>query len=696
MNTGCTQGDALQFTQETYSASVNETTVRIPRPMPGFVTVTCLQSNTTKNITYELSQSNSFFTLDENTGELRVIVDLDYETNTFHYMRVRCFSKILLSAEAQINVTVLPVNEYRPTISTRTEQETLFEGTPIGTVIISTLPGDWIVYNAADLDTGPHGNIYYSATMDNQIFGFNVTVGALYLAHDFDLDSVQLMFKREQIVITVCDSNPPTSDCLNLIVVVFLLSGNDNAPVFSQSLLNVSFSETLAPGSTIADVECTDKDFLVGVLEGYEIVSYYPPQTPPGTFIISNTGEITTGSLIDFELTNMYEIQVRCFDSSFEDFANITMTVNAANDNTPMFVESPLNVSLPESAVPFTFIAQLTCVDNDVLIGELSGYELINNTSGNFAINNTGAITLASFLDFEETPLYELEVRCFDFGMPIKDNVTTVKVNVIPVNEHSPKFNSTSLNVSILESVPMATVVAKVECLDLDKSQGALDGYELLSVFPSQTLESFRINETGSILTGIPLDLETIDFYELQIRCFDSGFPIMDDFSMVHVRLVDVNDNHPQCFQIPTQNLWSGTQNNNYLFTLNCTDKDLYLNGQLRYSLTDISPLLKSGSVVVDMDTGDVSFDGTINESENYTVHILVSDLGTPSLSTAVSFVLNVDGRINLPTHQLPLWGIIVIVVVGLFLLCCVLMCCCYGCYLRRRGRKYFNRYSYY
>ncbi len=701
-NTGYAWGDAqpLQFTQETYSAFVNETTVRVPRPIPGFVTVACLQSNTSNNITYQLSNSNSFFTLDTNTGELMATVDLDYEANTFYHMRVLCFNEVFLSVEAQINVTVLPVNEYRPTISTRTEQVTLPEGTLIGTVIISTLPGDWIVYNASDLDTGPHGIIYYTALTDNRIFGFNSTVGALYLSGNFDLDMTQTIFRREQIVITVCDSNPPTSDCLNLIVVVFLISGNDNAPVFSSLLLNVSFSETLNLGSTIAIVECTDEDYVVGTLEGYEIVSVYPPQTLQGTFTVSNTGEITTDNLLDFELTNVYEIQVRCFDSSFEDFATVTVVVRAANDNTPQFTESSLNVSIPESAEPFTIIAQLSCVDSDVLIGELSGYELNNESLQNFAINSTGTIILASFLDFEETRMHELKVRCFDSGIPIRDNVTTVTVNVIPINEHPPKFrNSTVMNVSILESVPMDTVVATVECSDQDHLQGELDSYELVSISPSQTpLQAFHINSTGTIVTGMPLDLEANDFYELQIRCFDSGFPVMEDFATVRVRLVDVNDNNPQCSQIPTQNLMSGTHNQQYIFTLNCTDRDIGLNSQLRYSLTTISPLLRSGLIVINMHTGDVNFFGTINDNRNYTIYVQVSDLGTLSRSTTVSFVLIVEGAVILPTNPFPLWAIIVIVVVGLVLVCCLLMClmcCSYICFLQRSGKKYLDRYDY-
>ena len=636
------------------------------------------------------------------------IMDLDYETATFYNILVQCCSELNVtwSAEAQLNITILPINEYRPTVSTKSEQITIHEGTPLGTVIISTLSDGRTMYSASDLDAGPHGNIYYSImympTTDNTTFGFNSTVGALYIASDFDLDAERIAFKNEIIEITACDSEPPTPDCLNIVVTVFLSTGNDNAPVFISPLLNVSFPESLVIGTAIADVECTDEDFVQGMLEGYEIMSVLPSQTPQGTFIVSNAGNITIGEPLDFELTDLYEVRVRCFDSDFEDFAIVRVNINAVNDNTPRFVELPLNVSFLESVGRFTIIAQVTCNDDDVLIGELSGYEIISLDPSQapidtFSINSTGTIELATFLDFEVVQVYEVEVRCFDSGIPIKENVTVVRVHVIPINEHSPKFqNSTSKNVSVLESINVATVVAQVECSDRDLSQGALAGYELVSISPPQTPpETFVINSTGTIVVGLPLDSELIDSYELHIRCYDSGFPVMEDFTAVRVSLIDVNDNNPQCSQVPIHYLYTGTHSHEPIATLNCTDKDDGLNGKLRYTLGTISPVLSSGSVTVNLHTGVSTFIGTINDNVNYTIVILVFDLGTPSRSTDVSFVVSVMGPVTLPPQFIPLWGIIVIVVVGLLLVCCLLiglMCCCYGCFVRKRTKKYFNR----
>ena len=708
VNKGCTWGD-VRFTRDTYLASVNETAVNSPRPLPGFVTVACTHSldNSTSNITYQLLNSNNTFTINMNTGELTAILDLDYETTTFYHILVQCCSELNVtwSAEAQLNITILPINEYRPTVSTKTEQISIPEGTPIGTVIISTISDGFArTYSASDLDAGPHGNIYYSIvfTTDNKTFEFNSTVGALYLASDFDLDADRITFRREVIEITACDSEPPTPDCLNIIVTVFLSTGNDNAPVFISSLLNVSFPESLVIGTTIAVVECIDEDFSRGVLDGYEIMSVFPSQTPQETFIVTESGNITIGETLDFELTDLYEVRVRCFDSDFEDFATVRVSISAVNDNTPRFVELSLNVSFPESVRRFATIAQVTCNDDDVLIGELSGYEIISldppqAPNDTFSINSTGTIKLALFLDFEMVQVYELEVRCFDSGTPIKESVSVVTVNVIPVNEHSPKFqNSSSKNVSVLESINVTTVVAQVECSDRDLSQGAFAGYELVSISPPQTpQETFVISSTGTIVVGLPLDSELIDSYELQIRCYDSGYPVMEDFTAVRVSLIDVNDNSPQCSQVPIHYLPTGTHSHKHILTINCTDEDNGLNGKLRYTLGTISPLLSSGSVAVNLHTGENTFIGTINENVNYTIVILVSDLGTPSRSTNVSFVVSIVGVVPPMTHLFPLWGIILIVEVGLLLVCCLLiglMCCYYGNFLRKRAKQYLIR----
>ena len=558
-------------------------------------------NNSTSNITYKLAGNDTTFTLNSKTGSLTVAMDLDYEAVTSYQVFARCYSTLnnSWSDEALINISVLPINEYRPTVSTTTESQVINESTPPGTVIISTLPGGRVIYSASDEDAGPDGNIYYSvvSTTDNETFAFNSTIGALYLARTFDLDAVRVAIRRESVQITACDSSPPTPDCLNIDITIILITSNDNAPRFSRSSVNVSYPENVNLSTTITQVECSDDDYMTGELAGYEIMSVSPIQTPVNTFRITSMGTIRLDLPLDFELTDVYELQVRCFDTGspvMEDFANVTVTLEPVNDNAPRFLNSSVNVS------------------------------------------------------------------------------------------HS-------------ESVNVTTVIAQLECSDKDISTGAFAGYEFTSVSPPEAPPgTFSINREGMILLNLPLDFEYTDTYELGVRCYDSGPLVMDDLATVRVRVYDVNDNSPVCDPVSDQSLPAGTYSQEVIVSLNCTDADSDENGQLSYSFSQV-PTLSSGDLTINPATGQVTLLGTVSESGNHTIQILISDMGNPSLSTDIAFQLSIRETVLPPTPLtvLPLWAIIVIVVVGLLLICCVLifaMCCCYCCCTDRRSKKDLSR----
>ena len=638
-----------------------------------------------------------------------VAMDLDYETVTSYQVLAKCYSTLnrSWSDEVPINISVLPINEYRPIVSTTTESQVLTESTPLGTVIISTLPGGRIIYSASDEDAGPDGNIYYSivSTTDNETFAFNSTIGALYVAKSFDLDAVRVAIRRENVQITACDSSPPTPDCLNIDVTIILITSNDNTPHFIRSSVNVSYPEDVDLSTTITQVECSDDDYLTGELAGYEIMSVSPTQTPMNTFRITSTGTIRLDLPLDFELTNVYELCVRCFDTGspvMDDFATVRVNVSAANDNAPKFTNSSVNVTHRETVDPLTLIVQVICSDDDLLVGELSGYEIVSVTpaltpAGTFSINSTGAIETQLLLDFEFTQSYELQVRCFDTGSPILEDFANVTLTLEPVNDNAPRFVDSSVNVSHSESVNVTTVIAQLQCSDEDISTGAFAGYEFTSVSPPETPHgTFSISKEGMILLNLPLDFEFTDTYELEVRCFDSGPLVMDDLATVRVSVYDINDNSPVCAPVPDQSLPAGTYSHEVIVSLNCTDADSDKNGQLSYSFSQV-PALASGDLTVNPATGQVTLLGAVSESGNHTIQILISDMGTPSLSTDIAFQFSIRGMVLPPTPLtvLPLWAILVIVVVGLLLICCVLifaMCCRYCCCTDRRSKKDLSR----
>jgi len=590
----------VQFSREVYSISVNETSIDTPRPADEILTVECRNSidNSTNHISYKNLSNDTYLAVNVSTGKVFVLSDLDYETNTFVSLEIECQSTLNESwtDRAVVNITVLPINEFRPEISTSTETVVITEGTPIGTVIISTLPGGRKSYSAFDRDNGPDGNIFYSifSITNNVTFEFNSTIGAIYLAQNFDLDADRILLKEEVVQFTVCDSSPPTPDCLNIAVTIILAVGNDNTPVLTPSYINTTYPEDVNMTTIIAHFQCSDDDFIVGAFGGYEIVTVLPLQTPSGTFIVNSDGEICIREALDFEFTKYYEVKIRCFDVSSEQ----------------------------------------------------------------------------------------------------KDDFAALLINVTAVNEYAPEFFNYSHNISLSESISINSTIAQIQCVDDDIGQGELNNYELVMINPAETsIETFTVDHSGNVVNTLPLDFESIVYYELIIQCYDSGFPVMFDTTTVILNVEDANDNIPECLNVYDQKFSIGIHSHERMITINCTDRDSGINSNLRYTLDSVVPPLENGEFVLSSDAGKLNYHGLAPRNMNHTVTVIVSDNGTPSNSIMISLFVEVEGTTLLsPEITFPLWAIIVIIALGLLIGCVILicvLCLCYTCCRRRSKREF-------
>jgi len=137
---------APQFTQEVYSVSVNESNqaAGFPRPQNGFLTVTCIDPTTNTTpiaITYTILDSPLPFGIDDSSGALSVTQDLDYDTPPQSYeFNVSCYNGSFpeLNTMALVSITLDPVNDNVPVLSTNSFQVFITEITLPGSALAST------------------------------------------------------------------------------------------------------------------------------------------------------------------------------------------------------------------------------------------------------------------------------------------------------------------------------------------------------------------------------------------------------------------------------------------------------------------------------------------------------------------------------------------------------------------------------
>ena len=169
------------------------------------------------------------------------------------------------------------------------------------------------------------------------------------------------------------------------------------------------------------------------------------------TFFYDEAQRYTVGLLyqvntFDRESTTNFTLPVRAVDQGNELFrrtseATIDITITDVNDNSPIFVDSPYSVRVPEYTNIGTFLLQVVAEDLDSGTNAEVFYQIIPNSS-EFQIDmESGNITVNAILDRRRQSLYSFNVTATDRGDPALSNTTTVEVIVTEINDNQPYFD---------------------------------------------------------------------------------------------------------------------------------------------------------------------------------------------------------------------------------------------------------------
>lgn len=577
------------FSQNYYRASVNETSITdgYPPPKDGFLVVEC---NTT-NVTYMITNPDAAgpFNINQRTGSLSAM-SIDYEDATIYRFEVSCTSDIdpTLNDSAMVIIDVEPVNEFRPDISQTSITVLVNELTPVGTVLISTIPGEGsYTYMVTDRDAEPDNVITFSLTQlsDTSFTSFlnlNSSTGALSLIRTFDHEGELQTPIALTVTITACDESPPLLTCPNVLVTILIAESNDNLPVFSQNVYNITVSESFPVNEVIATVICTDLDNSIGGFESYHVSGVSPKETPSGTFSIdTRSGNITLLEPLDFEFTTMYGISVTCRDEGgLLDNATVVLTVLDANDNAPnitTFFDDVIDVN--DQILVASEILQFRCTDEDSNENGNITYSTV--TVSSFTIDAiTGNVTVSSSLILpDDVFLMDINftLQCSDQGDPPLSDYTTVFFQIYKNDSTPPIINDSSISnrlVSISEDAAIGTELVQVMATDTT-SPGLM--YTLQN---ENSPEIFIINSTTGVITlAQMLDREMNDTYTFVVVVTEirvaPGIPESDE-AVVRVEVLDVNDNNPEFSQdVYTVKLREDLEAGEMVGTVLCSDMDV-------------------------------------------------------------------------------------------------------------------------
>ena len=165
---------------------------------------------------------------------------------------------------------------------------------------------------------------------------------------------------------------------------------------------------------------------------------------------------------------------------------------------------------------------------------------------------------------------------------------TEITVKVLDINDNTPKFKLPIVNIDILESVEVGTLIPFDSATDPDLGQNSVTSYSIVS---GNSENKFAIEIIFNLLhlkVKSKLDREFKDSYSLNVSASDSGTVPKYGYVNLNITVLDINDNAP-LFNPSTyradifENATIGTS----LLQINATDQDVGINGEIRYSLKD-------------------------------------------------------------------------------------------------------------
>ncbi|XP_029607455.1 cadherin EGF LAG seven-pass G-type receptor 1 isoform X1 [Salmo trutta] len=469
------------------------------------------------------------FIINNSTGWITVSVELDRETTDFYTFGVEAVDHgvPVMSSSASVSVTVLDVNDNVPTFTQRFYSLKMNEDALVGTSVLAL----------SAIDRDANSVVTYQISSGNTRNRFAITsqtAGAVITL------ALPLDYKQErQYVLTVTASDGTRYDTAQVFINV--TDANTHQPVFQSANYQVMIGEDRPVGSTVVVISATDEDTGENAR-----ISYVMEDNVPQFKINPDTGAITTQIEIDYEDQASYTLAIIARDNGIpqkSDTTYVEIIVLDANDNAPQFLRDIYQGTVFEDAPVYTSILQISASDRDSASnGRLSyTFQGGDDGAGDFFIEPySGIIRTARKLDRENVPVYNLKAFAVDKGFPPLKASMDVQVSVLDINDNAPVFEKDELYVYVVENSPVGSIVARITATDPDEGTNA---QILFQIVEGNIPEVFQLDIfNGDLIALTDLDYESKIEYTIIVQA--TSAPLVSR-TIVHIHLLDVNDNDP-------------------------------------------------------------------------------------------------------------------------------------------------------
>nr|XP_029517700.1 protocadherin alpha-2-like isoform X8 [Oncorhynchus nerka] len=372
------------------------------------------------------------FALNSDTGEMTVKGHLDQEKNAAYEIRVQATDQgsSPRSGYCKVLVEVVDVNDNAPEISVTSLMSPVKEDSEIGTVVA--------LVTVIDKDGGKNGltNCNLVEAVPFKLKSNYKNYYSLVVDGPLDRESVS---QYNVTIIATDEGTPPLSS--TSVITVRVSDVNDNAPRFSEPVINVYVKENRPVGDVIYTMSAFDPDSDENAKVTYSLLD---KSVSISSFvnINSDTGDMVSLQSFNYEEIKTFQFKVQATDSGVPPrSSNVTVNVFILdeNDNSPGILApysdhgSVNSENILYSAEAGYFVAKIRAVDSDSGYNALLSYHISEPKGTNlFRIGtSTGELRTKRRMSDNDLKTHPLVVLVSDNGEPSLS--ATVSIDVVVV-----------------------------------------------------------------------------------------------------------------------------------------------------------------------------------------------------------------------------------------------------------------------
>ncbi|XP_068133821.1 protocadherin gamma-C5-like isoform X6 [Hyperolius riggenbachi] len=410
--------------------------------------------------------SRQLFDLNQQTGDIFITGNLDYEELNYHELSIKAEDKGLprLIGDCLVQVEIEDLNDNPPEISYTSLKNEIAENIPLGTAVGQI--------NVRDKDSGKNGEILLDISPDLP-FRIRTIKNQYSLVTDGVLDREKI--PQYTIELTAADLGSPALSSKTT-VILSVSDVNDNAPAFTQTSYNAFIKENSDPGTLLCTVSATDADegdnsdmafsIVESQIDGSSISSF--------VYISANTGDIYAQRSFDYEHIQTVQITIKVEDSGFPKLFStvpVCIFILDANDNSPSLLypehseDLIVQQRIPKSTSAAYLVTKLSAVDLDSGHNAWLLFNLIGpGSSSLFQVSkHTGEVRTVRGLQETENTEQQLVISISDHGDPPLSTTVTVMVSIADeVVIEKPKSGSLLIHSKPSSDVTLYLIVSLV------------------------------------------------------------------------------------------------------------------------------------------------------------------------------------------------------------------------------------------